>query len=52
MTGSKCAIAMDQLEDHGALRLDAHIFFTKMQEEKPYIITWIMTQLSLKAELK
>ena len=52
MTGSKYAINMDQLEDNGALHMEAHMFFMKMQEEQPDIIAAIMTQLLLKAGLK
>ena len=52
MTGSKYAVNVDQLEDHGAIHPDAHMFFRKIQEEQPGIITAIMTQFSLKAGFK
>ena len=52
MTGSKYAVYLYQLEDHGALHPDAHIVSMKMQEEQPDIITEIMAQISLKVRLK
>ena len=52
MTGSKYAIALAQLEDHGALHLDAHMLFMKIQEEQPDVITTIITQISLNSGLK
>ena len=52
MTGSKYAVDLYQLEDHGALHPDAHILSMKMQEEQPDVITAIMAQLSLKVILK
>ena len=52
MIVSKYAVAVYQLEDHGALHPDTHMFFMKIQEEQPYIITAIMTQLFLKSGLK
>ena len=33
ITGSKYAVSVAQLEDHGALHLDANVFLMKMQEE-------------------
>ena len=48
MTGSKYAVNVAYLEYHGALHTDAHMFFMKIQEEHPDIITTIMTQLLLK----
>ena len=50
--GYNYAVAVAQSEDHGALHLDAHIFFVKIQEEQPDIITKVMTQLYIKAVLK
>ena len=52
MTGSKYAVGVAQLEDHGALRPDAHMLFIKIQEEHPDTVTAIMAQLSLKEVLK
>ena len=52
MRGSKYAIDVAQLEYHGALHLDAHMLFMKIQEEHPDVIKAIMTQLSLKSGLK
>ena len=52
MTGSKYSFAVSQLEYHVALHPDAHMLFTKMQEEHPDIITAIMTKPSLKAGLR
>ena len=37
---------MAQLEQHGTLYLDAHMFFNQALEEKPTIVSVIMTQLS------
>ena len=48
MTGSKYAVAVDQLEDNGALHADSHMLFIKMQYEQPDMITKIMKKLSLK----
>ena len=45
MTGSKYAVAVSQLEDHGALHPDAHMFFIKTKEEHPDIIIENMTQV-------
>jgi hypothetical protein len=53
MTGSKYAVAVTQLEDHGALHPDAHMFFIQsVCEEQPEVAAAIMTQLSLKAGMK
>ena len=52
MTGSKYAVAVTQLEYHRAILPDAHMFFMKIQEEHPGIITATMTQFLLKAGLK
>ena len=52
MTGSKYTVAVAHLKDHRALHQDAQMFFMKIQEEQPDIITEIMTQLFLKAGLK
>ena len=52
MIGSKYAVAMAQMENKGALHMYAQILFIKIQEEKPDVITDIMTQISLKAGLK
>ena len=52
ITGSKCAVSVAQLEDYGALHPYTHMLFMIMQEEKPYIITVIVTQLLLKAGFK
>ena len=35
-----------QLEQHGMLHPDAHMFFNQALEEKPTIVSVIMTQLS------
>ena len=47
MKGYNYAPTVAQLEDRGALHPDAHMFFIKMKEEHPDIITAIMTQLLL-----
>ena len=53
MTGSKYAIAVTQLEDHGLLHPDLHeAFYHHAVSEQPDVIAAIMTQLSLKAGLK
>ena len=52
MEGYKYDISMYQFDDHGVLHPDAQILFMLMQEKHPYVITSIMTQLLLKAELK
>ena len=51
--GSKYAVAVEYLEDHGELHLDAHMFFnTKIQWEQPDVITVIMKQLLITAGFK
>ena len=53
MTGSKYAVALAQLENHGALHPDSHhLFFQSMAENSPDVVAAIMTQLSLKVGLK
>ena len=52
LKGSKYAVALSHLEDHGALYTDAHMLFMKTKEEQPYFITAVMIKLSLKAGLK
>ena len=52
MTGSKYAVTVAHLEDHGALHPDAHILYMRIQEEHLDLITAIMAQLSLKVILK
>ena len=50
---SKYAYAVTQLERHGALHPDAHMFFqTDMYHAEPDVVAAIMTQLSLKAGLR
>ena len=53
MSGSsKYAYAVTQVERHGALHPDAHIFSqTDMYQAVPDVVAAIMTQLSLKAGL-
>jgi hypothetical protein len=49
---SKYAYAVTQLERHGALHPDAHMFFqTDMYQAEPDVVAAIVTQLSLKAGL-
>ena len=52
ITGSKYAVAVDQLEYHGEIHQYAHMFFMKRQEEKTDFIIAITTQLLFKAGLK
>ena len=52
MTGSKYAVTVAQLEDYGELHPDAHMFFMKMQEKQPDILTAIMTQVFLEVGFK
>ena len=53
MTGSNYAVAVSQLEDHGAIHPYAHMFFIKtIQDEHPDVISAIMTQLSLNTGFK
>jgi hypothetical protein len=50
---SKYAVAVTQLESHGVLHPDTHMFFqTSMNRCEPDVVAAIMTQLSLKAGLK
>ena len=35
MKGSKYAVAVARLEDHGSLHPDAHMFLMKIQEARP-----------------
>ena len=52
MTGSKYAVAITQLEDHGLLHPDLHeSFYQHAIEDQPDVVAAIMTQLSLKAGL-
>jgi hypothetical protein len=54
MSGSsKYAYAVTQLERHGALHPDAHMFFqTDIYHAEPDVVAAIITQLSLKAGLQ
>ena len=52
MAGYKYSIAVFQLDNYGVIHPDAHMLFMKMQEEQLDVIKLIMTQLSLKVELK
>jgi len=53
MTGSKYAFAVTQLESHGVMHPDAHMFTQQdMYQAEPDVVAQIMTQLSLKAGLK
>ena len=52
-TGSKYAVAVTQLENHGMLHPDAHLsFLNHMIKDAPDVVVAIMMQLSLKAGLK
>ena len=46
MSCTKYETIISQLEQHGALHPDAHMFFNQALEEKPIILSVIMTQLS------
>ena len=46
MSGTKYETIMAQLEQHGTLHPNAHMFFNQALEEKPTIVSVIMTQLS------
>ena len=46
MSGTKYETIMAQLEQHGKLHPDAHMFLNQALEEKPTIVSVIMTQLS------
>ena len=53
MTGSKYSYAVTQLESHGVLNPDAHMFAQEdFYQAEPDVVAAIMTQLSLKAGLK
>ena len=53
MTGSKYSYAVTQLETHGVLHLDSHMFIQEdFYQSDPNIVAHIMTQLSLKSSLK
>ena len=53
MTGSKYSYAVTQLESHGVLSPDAHMFVQDdFYQAEPDVVASIMTQLSLKAGLK
>ena len=46
MSGKKYETIMAQLEQHGTLHPDAHMFFNQAFKKKPTIFSVIMTQLS------
>ena len=53
MTGSKYAYAVTQLESHGMLNPDAHMFVQEdFYQAEPDVVVAIMTQLLLKVGLK
>jgi hypothetical protein len=53
MTGSKYSYAVTQLETHGVLHSDFHIFVQEdFSQSDPDVMAHIMTQLSLKSSLK
>jgi hypothetical protein len=53
MTGSKYSYAVTQLETHGVLHLDSHMFVQEdFYQSDPDVVAHIMTQLSLKSSLK
>jgi hypothetical protein len=53
MTGSKYSYAVTQLETQGVLNPDAHMFVQEdFYQAEPDVVVSIMTQLSLKANLK
>jgi hypothetical protein len=53
MTGTKYSYAVTQLESHGVLFPDAHMFVqADFYQYEPDIVAMVMTQLSLKAGLK
>jgi hypothetical protein len=53
MTGSKYSYAVTQLETQGVLNPDAHMFVQEgFYEVEPDVVAAIMTQLSLKTDLK
>jgi hypothetical protein len=53
MTGSKYSYAVTQLETHGVLHPDSHMFVQEdFYQSDPDVVAHIMTQLSLKSGLK
>jgi hypothetical protein len=53
MTGSKYSYAVTQLETHGVLHPDSHMFIQEdFYQSDPDVVAHIMTQLSLKSGLK
>ena len=52
MSGKTYLKVMDQLDKQGTLHPDAHLLFNLSVEEQTSIVSEIMTQLSLKVELK
>jgi hypothetical protein len=53
MTGSKYSYAVTQLETHGVLHPDTHMFVQEdFYQSDPDVVVHIMTQLSLKSGLK
>jgi hypothetical protein len=53
MTGSKYFYAVTQLETHGVLLPDSHMFVQEdLYQSDPNVMVHVMTQLSLKSGLK
>ena len=54
LTGTKYDVAVTQMEEHGVLHPDAHMFFQApcLHQSEPDVVAAIMPQLSLKAGLK
>jgi hypothetical protein len=53
MTGSKYSYAVMQLETHGFLHPDSHMFVQEgFYQSDPDVVVQVMTQLSLKSGLK
>jgi hypothetical protein len=53
LSGSKYSYAVTQLESHGVLHPDAHMFTQgDFYQSEPDVVAMVMTQLSLKAGLK
>jgi hypothetical protein len=53
MTGSKYSYAVTQLETHGVLHPDSHMFIQEdFYQSDPDVVAHVMTQLSLKSSLK
>jgi hypothetical protein len=53
MTGSKYSYAVTQLETHGVLHPDSHMFVQEdFYQSDPDVVVHVMTQLSLKSGLK